>query len=154
MIGGSVIILIDTNVVVYAYDPVEPEKQRQARDILATLSESGGSLSVQVLSEFFWSVTRKLRPPLTIQEASRSVDGYRDSWPIFSLTPEIVSEAIRGAGRFQFPYWDALIWATAKLNQVPLVLSEDFSDGSSIEGVRFLNPFTESFDLTSLSAPY
>jgi len=31
--------------------------------------------------------------------------------------------------------------ATAKLNQIPRVLSEDFQHGRRIEGVEFLNPF-------------
>ena len=33
------------------------------------------------------------------------------------------------------------IWATAKINQIPRVVSEDFSSGSRIEGVEFLDPF-------------
>jgi predicted nucleic acid-binding protein len=37
--------------------------------------------------------------------------------------------------------WDAQVWATAKLNQIPVVLSEDFASGSVIEGVLFENPF-------------
>jgi predicted nucleic acid-binding protein len=41
--------------------------------------------------------------------------------------------------------WDAQIWATARLNQIPVVLSEDFSDGAVIEGIRIVNPFTVSF---------
>jgi predicted nucleic acid-binding protein len=39
------------------------------------------------------------------------------------------------------PYWDAQVWATAKLNQIPRVLSEDFQHQGRIEGVEFLNPF-------------
>jgi hypothetical protein len=34
---------------------------------------------------------------------------------------------------------------------VPYVLSEDFSDGALLEGVRFLNPFAARFDLALLS---
>jgi predicted nucleic acid-binding protein len=43
-------------------------------------------------------------------------------------------------------YWDAQIWATARLNQVPVVFSEDFNTGSLIEGVRFINPLANEFD--------
>jgi predicted nucleic acid-binding protein len=39
------------------------------------------------------------------------------------------------------PFWDAQIWATAKLNQIPQVLSEDFQHGRAVEGVEFVNPF-------------
>jgi predicted nucleic acid-binding protein len=58
-----------------------------------------------------------------------------------------VLEAVRGVRDHQLAYWDAQIWATARLNQVPLVLSEDFSNGAVIEGVRFVNPFASDFDL-------
>ena len=34
---------------------------------------------------------------------------------------------------------------TARLNQVPVVFSEDFNDGSILEGVRFVNPFSREF---------
>jgi predicted nucleic acid-binding protein len=61
-----------------------------------------------------------------------------------------VREAARGVQRFQLSCWDALIWATARLNKVPFVLSEDFSDGALLEDVRFLNPFAERFDLALL----
>lgn len=34
----------------------------------------------------------------------------------------------------------------ARLNQIPLVLSEDFQDGLALDGVRFVNPFARSFE--------
>jgi predicted nucleic acid-binding protein len=30
------------------------------------------------------------------------------------------------------------------------VLSEDFSDGSLLEGVKFINPFTSHFDIATV----
>ena len=41
-------------------------------------------------------------------------------------------------------YYDAQIWATARLSQIPVIFSEDFNSWSSLEGVRFVNPFDES----------
>ena len=38
-------------------------------------------------------------------------------------------------------FWDAQVRATAKLNQIPVILSEDFASGSVIEGVQFDDPF-------------
>ena len=46
-------------------------------------------------------------------------------------------------------YYDAQLWATARLNQVPIIFSEDFAAGSVVEGVRFVNPFAEGFALNS-----
>ena len=50
--------------------------------------------------------------------------------------------------RHHMSYWDAQIGATAKLNQIPVVLSEDFSDGQSTEGIHFINPFSAKFQLS------
>jgi len=58
--------------------------------------------------------------------------------------------AVAIAQRRSISYWDALIWATAKLNGVANILSEDFSDGLLLEGVRILNPFNAAFDPAAL----
>jgi predicted nucleic acid-binding protein len=68
-------------------------------------------------------------------------------WPIFDLTPLIVLEAARGACHHGLPYYDAQIWAAARLNQVTVVFSEEFNDGQVLEGVRFVNPFSAKFQL-------
>jgi len=135
-------LLLDTNILVYAYDRSEPVKQRRARVILDRLGrEHAGVLSTQVLVEFFSAVTRKLVERISTQQAYYHLREYVRSWKVLSVTPEIVLEAGRGVAEYQFPIYDAQIWATAKLNQIGIVVSEDFSHGSRIEGVQFLNPF-------------
>ncbi len=146
-------VFVDTNVLVYAYDRSEPEKQKRALQILNDCAETeSGVLSAQVLSEFFWNVTRKIAAPLSIPEACKRVQVYAAAWSILDVTDLIVLEALRGVREHQFAYWDAQIWATARLNQVPLILSEDFSAGTAIDGVRFLNPFAPPFDLRAVLA--
>jgi predicted nucleic acid-binding protein len=144
-------ILVDTNVLVYAYDRSEPEKQKRALGILDALAENeNGALSVQVLSEFFNTITRKIAAPLSIADACERVSNYVAAWTIFDLTAVVILEATRGVRDHQFSLWDAQIWAIARLNQIPLVLSEDFQDGANIEGVRFLNPFAPEFDIQKI----
>lgn len=134
--------LVDTNVLVYAYDRAEPKKQIRAHGVLDWLvAAEAGVLSTQVLGEFFWVVTRKLKERLTVREARARVEKYVESWRVVAVTPEIVLESARGAAEFNMPFYDAQIWETAKLNQIPMVLSEDFSDGARIASVQFLNPF-------------
>ena len=59
-----------------------------------------------------------------------------------------VIEAIRGVREHKFSYWDAQVWAIARLNQIPVVFTEDFNAGAVIEGIRFVNPFATGFVLT------
>jgi len=137
-------ILVDTNILVYAYDRSEPAKQVRALQVLDHLAITGaGVLSTQVLAEFFVAVTRKITSRLSIDDAHERVENYLRSWPVAELTGIIVLEACRGVKEHQLSFWDAQIWATARLNQIPIVLSEDFQPGQTIEAVRFANPFVE-----------
>jgi predicted nucleic acid-binding protein len=141
-------VLIDTNVLVYAHDRGEQEKQRLAFQALEALQLTQlGRLSVQCLAEFFSLTTRGSQPKLSVAEAARQVDDLTHAWPVLPLTPLIVLEAVRGVRDHKLAYYDAQIWATAKLNQLPVIFSEDFASGSTLEGVRFVNPFESSFSL-------
>lgn len=141
-------LLVDTNVLVYAYDRAEPIKQAQASQVLNQLAITGlGVLSTQVLAEFFVSVTRKIATPLSVEQAYNSLQNYLAAWKILDLTSLIVAEAVRGVRDYRFSYFDAQIWATARLNQIQVVLSEDFNP-SRIEGVQFVNPFGPGFSLS------
>ncbi len=134
--------LVDTNVLVYAYDRAEPAKLDKAQQLLGWLEWNGvGVLSTQVLGEFFWIATRKLAAPLPPKEGALRLEGFLRSWPTLQITPLVLMEAARGSIKYQLPFWDAQLWATAKLNRIPKILSEDFSHESWIETVQFIDPF-------------
>ncbi len=67
-----------------------------------------------------------------------------------AVTLLVVLDAGRGVRDHRLSYFDAQLWATARLNQIPLVLSEDFTHGRTLEGVRFLNPFEPAFSPAAL----
>lgn len=141
-------ILIDTNLLIYLFDQNQPDRQTRAVEILDRLELVGaGRLSVQNLAEFFSVSTRKLSPPLSPAEALRQVNLFTRAWPVFDLTPLIVLEAARGVRDYQISYYDAQIWATARLNQIPTIFSEDFNVGATLEGILFVNPFAPEFVL-------
>lgn len=139
-------ILVDTNVLLYCYDRSEPVKQQQALDIIDRLVSSGmGALSTQILGEFFVNATRKLAEPLSLEAASERIEHYSRSCTIFEVTRRVVEEAIHGVRIHQLNYWDAQIWAVARIYRIPVLLSEDFQDGRTLEGVRFLDPLAPGF---------
>lgn len=141
-------ILVDTNVLVYAFDLAEAKKRKQAIVIIRELQDNLlGCLSIQCLSEFFNAVTRGRDPKLSIDRALQYVQDYLLAFPTYLLTPSVVLEAARGVKNHSLSFYDAQIWASALINDVPLVFSEDFQDGQVIEGVRFVNPFVEDFEL-------
>lgn len=135
-------VLADTNLLVYAYDRSEPEKSIVARDTIDSLARSGRIvLSTQILAEFFVAVTRRISQPLSLAEASRSVLNYAAGFPVVPVTAPIVREALRGATAYGLSYWDAQVWATARLNQIETIITEDTPSQNEIEGVEYLNPF-------------
>ena len=141
-------ILIDTNVLVYAFDLAEPQKHPKGLEVVHQLELSNkGCLSVQCLSEFINATTRGASPILKIDEALKQAEDLIEAFPVFLLTPTIVLEAIRGVRDHSLSYYDAQIWASAHLNQIPVIFSEDFSDGRIIEGIHFVNPFIETFEM-------
>lgn len=119
--------------------------------VLDRLGPSGaGTITAQVLSELYVTLTRKLRKPLAASDAEREVGNFARSWRVLPLSSETVMDAMAAARRYQLSYWDGLIWASAARSAIPIVLSEDFSSGSRLGGVQFVNPFAPDFDIDSL----
>jgi len=134
-------ILVDTNILVYAYDLDAGEKRAKALEIVERLWDAGnGVLTTQVLAEFFVTITRRVKQPLPLAEARQIIEDYQAEWVTFATTPETVLRAVDGVGQHGLSFWDAMIWAAAWLNGVSAIYSEDMQAGQIIEGVRIENP--------------
>ena len=144
-------ILVDSNILIYPHDPRDGTKQKIALDILDRLIERNFAvLSVQCVTEFYrgvcWRLPQRLDPGIAIAQVERLILACR----ILSLTPQVVLEGCHGTIAHQLSYWDALIWASAKHNQVPHILTEDAEHGRVLEGVHFLDPFHPAFEMAML----
>ena len=143
--------VVDTTVLVYALDRREPEKREHAMEVLRRVGGTGtAALPAQVLSEFGGACLRKLEPRPDPTTVRREVEHLMLAFPVLPLTGPVVLEALRGVGEHLLPYYDAQIWAVARLGQVGLVLSEDFKAGAVLDGVSFANPLDPEFDLAAL----
>ena len=133
-------VFIDTNVLVYAYDIDEGPKRETAQEILLGLrQERTGALSMQVLQEFYSTVTRKLASPIPKDKARLIVDrfGY---WCV-ATSPEEIKRAFQIEDEARIGFWDALIVAAAIRSGATRILSEDLNPGQLIAGIRIENPF-------------
>ena len=143
--------LFDTNVLVYAVDPRDPAKRDRARETIRRAVRSGSAaLPSQALSEYANVRLKKLRPAPDPEAIGREVERLLLAFPVLALTGPVVLEALRGVRDHGLSYYDAQIWAVARLGQVDVVLSEDFNPGAVLEGVRFANPLDPAFDPSSL----
>jgi len=133
---------VDTNVLIYAHDADAGEKQRVAKAVLRELwSERAGVLSIQVLQEFYVSVTRKIPSPLSKDLARLVVTSYA-IW-CMETTPAEVATAFRIEDESQIGFWDALIVSSAAESGASRILSEDLNAGQRIAGVLIENPFAD-----------
>ncbi|MCJ7723404.1 MAG: PIN domain-containing protein [Anaerolineales bacterium] len=132
---------VDSNVLVYAYDLSQGEKHEQSKTLLLSLWESGlGCLSIQVLQEFFVSVTRKSDSPLSPEQAALVIHDFSD-WTVHRPGIKDVLSAIKLHQRYQISFWDAMILQSARQSGCGIVWSEDLSASEDYAGLKVINPF-------------
>ena len=132
---------VDTTVLVYAHDVSAGTKRDRAHELLTTLWTSGqGCISIQVLQEFYVTVTQKVAKPLDAGAAAQVVSDL-GRWKTHSPQPDDVLQAIRLQGRSRISFWDAMILHSAAALDCRVVWSEDLKPGRSAAGVFIENPF-------------
>lgn len=129
----------DTNILVYAEDGAAPAKQRRSRDLVAEHRRAGtGVVSLQVLQEYFVTVTRKLHVDPRI--ARRKVELLAE----FDVAAPEVADILAAIDLHRlhgFSFWDALVLRSAQQAGCRVLLSEDFQDSRQIDGLQIVNPF-------------
>ncbi|MHC4886224.1 MAG: PIN domain-containing protein [Planctomycetota bacterium] len=134
-------VFVDTNILVYRQDSTEVVKQPIAESCLEQLwREKTGRISVQVLNEYFVTVTRKLSPGLSSEEAWSDVCALM-AWEPVDMTVDLLKMAKRVQEVHSISWWDALIVAAAQKAKCDIIYSEDLSAGQIYAGVLVVNPF-------------
>jgi predicted nucleic acid-binding protein len=134
---------VDTNVLVYAHDLSETERRPVAQATLDELWRTRtGTLSTQVLSEFYVVATRKFDPPMARRAARRIVGAY-SAWPVVGVDAPLILAASALEERHTLSFWDALIIEAAARGGATRLLSEDLQTGRRIRNVTIENPFAE-----------
>ena len=132
---------VDTNVLVYAYDNSNAQKQEKAKQLLQQLwQQQTGCISIQVLQEFFVTVTRKLANPVTPAEASQIIADF-GLWRVHQPQVEDVLSAIHIQQQYQLSFWDSMIIRSANQLGCHILWTEDLNEGQKIEGGAIQSPF-------------
>ena len=137
--------LVDTNVLVYRFDPRFPRKQEVATELLRRgLVEGQVRIPHQAVVEFVAAVTRPLddgRSLLTADEARREAEELLRQFVILYPTETLFRTAIRGWAAYQLGWFDAHLWAYAEEYGLGELVSEDFQHDRLYGAVRAVNPF-------------
>ena len=132
---------VDTNLLVYAHDRSETERRPIAQATLDDLWRTRtGTVSTQVLSEFYVVATRKFDPPMT-RQAARAIVGAYSAWPVVHVDAALILAASTLEERHTLSFWDALIIEAAARSGASRLLSEDLQTGRRIRNLTIENPF-------------
>jgi predicted nucleic acid-binding protein len=136
-------VFLDTNVLVYANDAAEPKKQGTARALIKDVLYTGtGVISVQVLGEFWVTVTRMIRTPLSNATARQEAELF-SLMTVVDLDSSLFYDALRLQQLYQISYWDAQIVAAAESAGCTILYSEDLNAGQQYAHVTVVNPFAD-----------
>ena len=134
---------LDTNILVYAFDRSAGQKHRLAAKILENCWENeNGCLRIQVLQEFFFTVTRKIVLPLDSQTA-RQIVADLAQWRLHAPKVSDLLQAIDLQQNHLLAFWDAQVIQSATSLGCKQLLSEDFNHGQTYGEVQVINPFKE-----------
>ena len=129
----------DTNVLIYADDKAAPARQRRALDLIVEHRRSRtGVVSLQVLQEYFVTVTRKLHVESSI--ARRKVELLAE----FHVAAPDVSDILAAIDLHRLhnlSFWDALVIRSAKQSGCTVLFSENTQHTRDLDGLQIVNPF-------------
>jgi predicted nucleic acid-binding protein len=136
MSGGR---FLDSNILVYTDDAGSPAKQKAAIALVGeSMRTKSGVVSLQVLQEYFATVTRKLCVDAGTARAKVELFG---GFTLHSTDIDDVLAAIDLHRLHQLSFWDALIIRSALKARCATIYSEDLQHGRRFDGVEIVNPF-------------
>ncbi|MCP2239545.1 putative nucleic acid-binding protein [Thermoanaerobacterium thermosaccharolyticum] len=126
---------------VYAHDISAGRKHEIAKKLLKDLwNTRNGCLSTQVLSEFYVTITKKVKRPLSPSQASQIISDL-GLWKLDTPNVEDILDAIQISQRYMISFWDSLIVCSAINLDCSIIWSEDLNSGQYFDKVKVVNPF-------------
>ncbi len=140
------LFLVDSNVLVYAYDTTDPKKHQKAKALLEKCWQKKVKYAVssQNLAEFFITTTKKISAPLSLEEAEKIINDIISfhAWNLVSYNEKTVLKAISYQKEFKSHFWDALIVATMVEAGITHIYTENISDFKKFKIIEAVNPFS------------
>jgi predicted nucleic acid-binding protein len=131
---------LDSNVLVYAYDASNPQKQTVAQALVERAVAGEAMASTQVLAEFAVTLLHKITPPANPEAVMAILDSLG---PIKLIAPDagIVRRAVEARSTYGVHFYDGMIVAAAERAGCQRILTEDLNAGQKYFGVTVSNPF-------------
>jgi predicted nucleic acid-binding protein len=133
---------LDTNIIVYTFDPSQPQKQKISRDLMkVALDKGAGSISYQVIQEFLNVSTWKFENPLSYQDSQIFLSSVLEPICDVYASIDLFHRALELSEQWKYSFYDSLIIAAALQNNCSILYSEDLKDGQIIHEMEIVDPF-------------
>jgi predicted nucleic acid-binding protein len=130
---------LDTNILVYAFEPDDPIKRARARDLIAP--DIPWEISWQVVQEFIHVARHRFRRPLDPAYLVDLIDLLLASHCSVLPSAHLWTKALTIQTETQYRFYDALIVASAIESGAPILYSEDLQHERRIGPLQIINPF-------------
>ncbi len=136
----SALELLDTNVLVYAYDPGDLRKQQIAQGLVRRAMAGEIVASSQVLGEFAATLLHKLMPPAKPDDVMALLDTLAPI-KLVPIDGDVVLRAVQAHAQYGVHFYDGMILAAAERGTCKKIWSEDLNAGQQYFGCVVENPF-------------
>ncbi|HXC56821.1 MAG TPA: PIN domain-containing protein [Rhizomicrobium sp.] len=132
-------VTLDSNVLIYAFDPRDPDRQAAAQQLLWASQSAGALLTTKALGEFFWVLSRKgiALPSVARQKLSDLITLFK----VVQYGTDVLEIAAIEVQAQRFSFWDAVLLAAAERAGCTICFSEDMADGATLGNITVRNPF-------------
>jgi len=138
----SVRCFVDASVLLHARDPRDPLKQARAAEWLERLwQQRSGRTSIQALSEFYITATRKLTPRVPEDLAWDELVRYL-AWAPQEANEHLLRRARELERRYHLAWWDSTMVAAALMQDCLILLSEELPEGTVFGVLAVRSPFS------------
>ena len=135
-------VFIDTNIIIYANDTRDEQKQKKALDIVAQQMRLGtGVISTQVLQEYAHVALNKLQQR---QDVILRQLVLLEELEVIPQSPALIRRSVEIKSTYQISFWDACIISAAEHAKCNIILSEDLNSGQFYSGIAMKNPFNHN----------
>jgi predicted nucleic acid-binding protein len=135
---------VDTNVLVYRFDRLEPVKRAKAKALLTRLA------STTTPALLLWQVAGELKQQLRRWEdqnvvsrrnAKRYFQAIRGSLKLHLPTPNVLDRADDLRDHYSLSHWDSMLLAACLEAGVTTLFTEDMGAPRKIDAIQLENPF-------------
>jgi len=133
---------LDTNILVYSFDPLEPQKACMAEKLITQGLTSGlGVISYQVTQEFVNVALRRFTDAMTFPELERYF--FRVLLPLMKVSSSapLFLQGLQLQLSKKLSWYDSLIVAAALHGNCKVLYSEDLQHGQRFGDLVVQNPF-------------